>query len=518
MKAVGLYDPAFEHDACGVAFVARLDGSASHETLERALAALANLEHRGAQGADADSGDGAGMLLRLPDALFRDELGAALPEPGAYGVAVAFLPYEDDRFERLLEDVVEAEGQRVLGWRDVPVDPRHVGGAAGTDGAADPAAVRRRRSRADAGPRRLRAEALRRPSRRGAGRRARARDPELLVADRRLQGDADRAAARRLLPGPPRPARRVAARARPFPLLDQHVPQLGAGAPVPADRAQRRDQHAARQRELDAGARVAARVGALRGRPREGAPGDSSRGLRLGHVRQRARVARPRGSLAAALDDDDDPGGIRRPRRPPGRAEGLLRLPPVPAGGVGRAGRHRLHRRPRDRRDPRPERPAARPVARDPRRLGGARVGGRRPRRGPGQRRPEGTPPARGALPRRRRRRPDRPGRRGEARGRDPAAVCRVAPARDRAAGGSAGAPAVGAARRAAASPAARVRLLAGRHAGDPRAARAERRGARRLDGERPPARRPVGPCAAPLRVLQAAVRAGDEPAHRPDP
>ena len=131
MKAVGLYDPAFEHDACGVAFVARLDGSASHETLERALAALANLEHRGAQGADADSGDGAGMLLRLPDALFRDELGAALPEPGAYGVAVAFLPHGDDRFERLLEDVVEAEGQRVLGWRDVPVDPRHVGGAAG---------------------------------------------------------------------------------------------------------------------------------------------------------------------------------------------------------------------------------------------------------------------------------------------------------------------------------------------------------------------------------------------------
>ena len=79
MKAVGLYDPAFEHDACGVAFVARTDGSASHETLERALAALANLEHRGAQGADADSGDGAGMLLRLPDALFRDEVGAALP-------------------------------------------------------------------------------------------------------------------------------------------------------------------------------------------------------------------------------------------------------------------------------------------------------------------------------------------------------------------------------------------------------------------------------------------------------
>ena len=79
MKAVGLYDPAYEHDACGVAFVARLDGVASHETIVRAATALANLEHRGAEGADAGSGDGAGMTLQLPDALFRAEIGAALP-------------------------------------------------------------------------------------------------------------------------------------------------------------------------------------------------------------------------------------------------------------------------------------------------------------------------------------------------------------------------------------------------------------------------------------------------------
>ena len=67
----GLYDPSFEHDACGVAFVARLDGVPSHETVERALVALANLEHRGASGADAESGDGAGIMIQLPDALFR---------------------------------------------------------------------------------------------------------------------------------------------------------------------------------------------------------------------------------------------------------------------------------------------------------------------------------------------------------------------------------------------------------------------------------------------------------------
>ena len=133
MKAVGLYDPAYEHDACGVAFVARLDGVASHETIVRAATALANLEHRGAAGADAASGDGAGMTLQLPDALFRAEIGAALPELGRYGVAVCFLPHEAARaasLEQLLVDAVEAEGQTVVAWRDVPVDERHAGEAA----------------------------------------------------------------------------------------------------------------------------------------------------------------------------------------------------------------------------------------------------------------------------------------------------------------------------------------------------------------------------------------------------
>src|SRR5215212_5118455 len=97
MRAVGLYDPRFEHDACGVAFVARLDGTPSHETLERALKALANLEHRGAAGADASTGDGAGVLVQLPDAFFRQELRAELPPPGRYGVAVCFLPLDQAR-------------------------------------------------------------------------------------------------------------------------------------------------------------------------------------------------------------------------------------------------------------------------------------------------------------------------------------------------------------------------------------------------------------------------------------
>src|SRR4051812_49568825 len=92
MKAQGLYDPAFEHDACGVAFVARLDAVPTHEAVSRALTALENLEHRGAAGADADTGDGAGILVQMPHAFLRGGAELRLPEPGAYGVGGCFLP------------------------------------------------------------------------------------------------------------------------------------------------------------------------------------------------------------------------------------------------------------------------------------------------------------------------------------------------------------------------------------------------------------------------------------------
>src|SRR4051812_33440215 len=132
-ERIGLYDPAFEHDACGVGFVARLDGEPTHEAVERALRALANLEHRGAAGADAATGDGAGILLQMPDRFMRAVTGAELPPLGHYGVALCFFPQDDDRraeLERLFEETVEAEGQRVITWRDVPVDDRHVGRSA----------------------------------------------------------------------------------------------------------------------------------------------------------------------------------------------------------------------------------------------------------------------------------------------------------------------------------------------------------------------------------------------------
>jgi glutamate synthase (NADPH/NADH) large chain/glutamate synthase (ferredoxin) len=130
-RKTGLYDPAFEHDACGVGIVARLSGEPTHETLVRALTALENLEHRGATGADPLTGDGAGILIQLPDRFFRAVIDAELPPPGQYGVAVCFLPRDDAprraELEHLFEEIVAAEGQRVVAWRDVPTNLEHVG-------------------------------------------------------------------------------------------------------------------------------------------------------------------------------------------------------------------------------------------------------------------------------------------------------------------------------------------------------------------------------------------------------
>ncbi|MFJ2268122.1 glutamate synthase large subunit [Streptomyces sp. NPDC087849] len=127
----GMYDPRNEHDACGVGFVATLTGVASHELVEQALTVLRNLEHRGATGSEPDSGDGAGILLQVPDAFLRDEVAFDLPEAGAYAVGIAFLP-ADDSAEAVgkLEKISTEEGLKVLGWRQVPVTPDILGNGA----------------------------------------------------------------------------------------------------------------------------------------------------------------------------------------------------------------------------------------------------------------------------------------------------------------------------------------------------------------------------------------------------
>jgi len=129
----GLYDPAFEHDACGVGFVANVRGEKSHDVVEKGIRVLENLEHRGACGCDPDSGDGAGLLVQIPDAFLRRELAkqsVALPAPGKYAVAMLFLSQDSAAAARqaeLFERAVVTEGQRVLGWRDVPSAPETIG-------------------------------------------------------------------------------------------------------------------------------------------------------------------------------------------------------------------------------------------------------------------------------------------------------------------------------------------------------------------------------------------------------
>src|SRR3954453_20706479 len=132
-QADGLYDPRYEHDACGVAMVARLDNVPGHDVVVKALEALDNLEHRGAEGADIRTGDGAGLLMQLPHRFFRAYVDFELAEPGRYAVCVCFLPRDGihrRQVEELLELNVRVEGQRVLGWRDVPIDEDHVGDTA----------------------------------------------------------------------------------------------------------------------------------------------------------------------------------------------------------------------------------------------------------------------------------------------------------------------------------------------------------------------------------------------------
>ncbi|MBA2590640.1 MAG: glutamate synthase large subunit [Alphaproteobacteria bacterium] len=129
----GLYDPANEHDACGVGFVANIKGAKSHEIIGLGLQLLINLDHRGAVGADPLVGDGAGILIQIPDPLFREwakETGVNLPEPGKYAVAMCFLPREAKAREivvKQFEHFIKLEGQKLLGWRDVPTDSAGLG-------------------------------------------------------------------------------------------------------------------------------------------------------------------------------------------------------------------------------------------------------------------------------------------------------------------------------------------------------------------------------------------------------
>ncbi len=131
--AQGLYDPANEHDACGLGFVASIRGEKSHSIVEKGIEVLTHLEHRGACGCDPETGDGAGVLIQIPHEFFAREcatLGMALPEPGGYAVGMVFLPVgklERLQCEGVVEKIIQEEGFEVMGWRDTPVDPTAIG-------------------------------------------------------------------------------------------------------------------------------------------------------------------------------------------------------------------------------------------------------------------------------------------------------------------------------------------------------------------------------------------------------
>ena len=242
---LGCYDPSFEHDACGVAFVADLHRPASHRVVGLGLTALENLAHRGAFGADPGTGDGAGALIQIPDGLFREVAGFELPAPGHYATGMAFLPAEARPKERAVEVVgaiARSEGLRVLGWREVPVDLSVIG-----DGARRSAPCFSQVFLADCqrpGPVRRcpRAPVLHRAKARRARRCGRLL-PVFVDADLRLQGHARPRPAAGLLRGSSRRAAREPNLPGPLALFDQHLPLLAARSPLPAHRPQRRDQH-----------------------------------------------------------------------------------------------------------------------------------------------------------------------------------------------------------------------------------------------------------------------------------
>ena len=225
----GLYDPRNEHDSCGVGFVANISGEKSNDIIRDGLLMLANLDHRGARGADPLVGDGAGCLIQIPDELLRDWAHAnavTLPQPGDYAVAMCFLPQDAQSREAAtarLERFIEIEGQILLGWRDVPTDPDGTRRSGARIAAGDPPGDRCARP-AHRRPGRVRAQDPDHPqadpeSAVRARREARPAPPRgllhsvILQPDDRLQGAAARNAGRHLLSRPHRSADQVGARA-----------------------------------------------------------------------------------------------------------------------------------------------------------------------------------------------------------------------------------------------------------------------------------------------------------------
>ena len=301
----GLYDPAFEKDSCGIGFVCDIKGRASRGVVEDALGMNCSMEHRGGIGYEKNTGDGAGILLGLPDRFLRraaaEQLGIELPERGRYGVGNVFLPTHEEERELclgLLEREIESAGQRLLGWRELPTDPdgADIGNAARAAmphmlqlfvGAGDALAE-------DEFERRLYL--------------IRKHATHLLRGDESLaqrelfyicslsskvivyKGMLTPNQMAPFFGGPDPGGFRVAPGHGAFALQHQHLPVLGPGAAQPLHVPQRRDQHAARQRQRDERPRGRAEFAAVRRRPGQALSRRGTGLFRLRDLRQRAGV------------------------------------------------------------------------------------------------------------------------------------------------------------------------------------------------------------------------------------
>ncbi len=266
--AQGLYDPRNEHDACGVGFIAQMKGVKSHQIVKDGLAMLENLTHRGAVGADPLMGDGAGVLVQIPDRFFREEMarqGIELPPVGQYGVGHWFMPRDAElraHIDEIIAESAQSEGLPLIGFRDVPVDNSSLSKAPDI-AAAEPSSspglhrphARHRRRRGIRGAALPAAQGHLRPHLRREQQPRHRRLLRVAVgAHHRLQGHVPGLPGRRLLQGSHRSALRDGADPRPPAVFDQHLPVVEAGASLPHGRPQWRNQHGARQQQLDGGA------------------------------------------------------------------------------------------------------------------------------------------------------------------------------------------------------------------------------------------------------------------------
>ena len=256
----GLYDPRYEHDSCGVGFVVDIKGRRSRSIVDQAIQVLLNLEHRGACGCEPNTGDGAGILLQIPHLFFQRECPELrLPGVGHYAVGMVFLPTEGEgrrECERLFEATVRQEGQRVLGWRTVPTDDAGIGPAALAsrpivrqifvgrgEGISDELAFERKlyviRKRVSKG------------AKRGIHERGIFYVSSLSSRTVVYKGMLTTGQLTTFYPDLRDPRFRVGDGAGPLKVQHQHISQLGARSSLPLCRAQRRNQHAPRQHQLD---------------------------------------------------------------------------------------------------------------------------------------------------------------------------------------------------------------------------------------------------------------------------